>query len=201
MVFGFLFFQNAPNPKKTIKDLYDLNGTTPYKTNEIVPGKLWEITYTYENSARFDEEAKNKVKAMGWDYSSETFKRKILEGAASHGQKVVETAKKDIQIGLEWAEKKTFSDKERLEGYNRKLKTFVVKLNNGNLLLYAPVQIRDEVGFGTWIESIGKVEWIVVASCYHTLHLQNVLQRQVLILLYSSTYSVFSTKMSFLRTA
>ena len=114
---------------------------------------------------------------MGWDYSSEIFIRKILEGAASHGQKVVETAKKDIQIGLEWAEKKTFSDKERLEGYNRKLKTFVVKLNNGNLLLYAPVQIRDEVGFGTWIESIGKVEWIVVASCYHTLHLQNVLQR------------------------
>ena len=175
------FLQNAPNPKKTIKDLYDLNGTTPYKTKEIVPGKLWEITYTFENSARFDEEKKNQVKSMGWDYSSETFKRKILEGAASHGEKVIETAKKDIQIALEWAEKKTFSDEEMLEGYNRKLKTFVVKLNNGNLLLYAPVQIRDEVGFGTWIESLGKVEWIVVASCYHTLHLQNVLQRFLLL--------------------
>ena len=176
MVFG-IFLQNAPNPKKTIKDLYDLNGTTPYKTKEIVPGKLWEITYMFENSARFDEEKKNQLKAMGWDYSSETFKRKILEGAASHGEKVIEAAKKDIQIALEWAEKKTFSNEEMLEGYNRKLKTFVVKLNNGNLLLYAPVQIRDEVGFGTWIESHGKVEWIVVASCYHTLHLQNVLQR------------------------
>ena len=181
MVFG-IFLQNAPNPKKTIKDLYDLNGTTPYKTKEIVPGKLWEITYMFENSARFDEEKKNQLKAMGWDYSSETFKRKILEGAASHGERVIETAKNDIQIALEWAEKKTFSDEEMLEGYNRKLKTFVVKLNNGNLLLYAPVQIRDEVGFGTWIESLGKVEWIVVASCYHTLHLQNVLQRLLLIL-------------------
>merc|ERR1719464_600227 len=30
--------QNAPKPKKKIKDLFDLNGTTPYKTEEIVPG-------------------------------------------------------------------------------------------------------------------------------------------------------------------
>ena len=179
MVYGF-FFQNAPKPKKKIKDLYDLNGTIPYKTEEIVPGKLWEITYTFENSARFDEDAKNEMKAFGMDYSSETCITKILEGAASHGENVVETAKKDIQIALEWAEKKTFTDTEMLEGYDNKLKTFVVKLNNGNLLLYAPVQIRDEVGFGTWIESLGKVEWIIVASCYHTLHLQNVLERYIL---------------------
>jgi len=169
--------QNAPKPKKKIKDLYDLNGTTPYKTEEIVPGKLWEITYTFENSARFDKDAKNEMKAFGMDYSSETCIKKILEGAASHGENVVETAIKDIQIALEWAEKKSFTDTEMLEAYGNKLKTFVVKLNNGNLLLYAPVQIRDEVGFGTWIESLGKVEWIVVASCYHTLHLQNVLER------------------------
>merc|ERR1719464_1312382 len=47
--------KNAPNPKKTIKDLYDLNGTTPYKTKEIVPGKLWEITYMFEISTLADE--------------------------------------------------------------------------------------------------------------------------------------------------
>ena len=184
LVIGF-FFQNAPKPKKKIKDLFDLNGTTPYKTEEIVPGKLWEITYTFENSARFDEDAKNEMKAFGMDYSSETCIRKILEGAASHGENVVETAKRDIQIALDWAEKKTFTDTEMLEAYDNKLKTFVVKLNNGNLLLYAPVQIRDEVGFGTWIESLGKVEWIIVASCYHTLHLQNVLERYI----YDSGYA------------
>ena len=182
VLFGlWIFFQNAPKPEKKIKDLYDLNGTTPYKTEEIVPSKLWEITYTFENIARFDEDAKNEMKAFGMDYSSETCIRKILEGAASHGENVVETAKKDIQIALEWAEKKTFTDTEMLEAYDNKLKTFVVKLKSGNLLLYAPVQIRDEVGFGTWIESLGKVEWIVFASCYHTLHLQNVLQRFLLL--------------------
>ena len=66
ILFGnWIFFQNAPKPKKKIKDLFDLNGTTPYKTEEIVPGKLWEITYTFENSARFDEDAKNEMKAFG----------------------------------------------------------------------------------------------------------------------------------------
>mgnify|MGYP001306499238 CR=1 FL=1 len=139
------FFQNAPKPKKKIKDLFDLNGTTPYKTEEIVPGKLWEITYTFENSARFDEDAKNEMKAFGMDYSSEACIRKILEGAASHGENVVETAKRDIQIALEWAEKKTFTDTEMLEAYDNKLKTFVVKLNKSQYNNYDSMT-RTEVG-------------------------------------------------------
>ena len=80
-------------------------------------------------------------------------------------------------IAKEWDKKETFTDEEMLEIYSNRLRTFVVKLNSGNLLLYAPIRIRDEVGFGKWIESLGKVEWIVVASCYHTLHLQNVIKR------------------------
>ena len=74
-----------------------------------------------------------------------------------------------------------------LEIYSNRLRTFVVKLNSGNLLLYAPIRIRDEVGFGKWIESLGKVEWIVVASCYHTLHLQNVIQRYWLLYVFSES--------------
>ena len=59
-----IFFQNAPKPNKVTKDLYDLNGSSPYKTVEIVPGKLWEIVYTYENSGRIDADAKKQARAM-----------------------------------------------------------------------------------------------------------------------------------------
>jgi len=163
--------KNAPKPNKAPKDLYDLNGSSPYKTEEIVPGKLWEIVYTYENSGRIDVDVKKQARAM-FDANSEEGRRKILVGAASHGVEAVEVAKNDLEISKEWDKKETFTDEEMLEIYSRELKTFIVKLNNGNLLLYAPIRIRDEVGFGTWIESLGKVEWIVVASSYHTLSLQ-----------------------------
>ena len=110
-------------------------------------------------------------------FSSEDYRRKLLAGAASHGEEAVELAKKDLEIAKEWDKKETFTDEEMLEIYSRQLKSFIVKLNNGNLLLYAPVRIRDEVGFGTWIETLGKVEWIVVASSFHTLSLPNVIKR------------------------
>ena len=45
-----------------MKDLYDLNGTSPYQTEEIVAGKLWEIVYTHENSLITDKDAKKLVK-------------------------------------------------------------------------------------------------------------------------------------------
>ena len=83
------------------------------------------------------------------------------------------------------------------------LNSMVVKLNSGAILLFAPVRVRDEVslhnetqkrdvrqdlglrcsfdciqvGFGAWLESLGKVSWIVVASSFHTLSLPNVLSR------------------------
>jgi hypothetical protein len=53
----------------------------------------------------------------------------------------------------------------------------VVKLNCGSLLLYAPVKVRDEVDFGSWLDSLGKVEWIVIASSFHTLCLAAIMAR------------------------
>lgn len=54
--------QNAPKPGKIVKDLYDLNGTSPYKTEKIVPGKVWEIIYIHENTGRTDADAKKQMK-------------------------------------------------------------------------------------------------------------------------------------------
>ena len=44
--------------------MYDLNGSSPYKTTEIVTGKLWEIIYSFENSGRIDIDKKKEVRAM-----------------------------------------------------------------------------------------------------------------------------------------
>ena len=55
--------KNAAKPNKIVKDLYDLDGTHPYKTKEIVPGKLWEIVYTHENIAITDTD----IKKLGKD--------------------------------------------------------------------------------------------------------------------------------------
>merc|ERR1719285_587930 len=57
------------------------------------------------------------------------------------------------------------------------LNSLVVKLNSGAVLLYAPVRVRDEVDFGSWLESLGSVDWLVVASSFHTLYLPSVLAR------------------------
>ena len=53
----------AAKPNKITKDLYDLDGTIPYKTQEIVPGKLWEIISTHENIAITDTD----IKKLGKD--------------------------------------------------------------------------------------------------------------------------------------
>ena len=86
-----------------------------------------------ESPSRFNKDAKEQMKALGMDPSSETYKKKILEGAASHGESAVETAKNDLKIAKEWSEKTTFTNEEMLDSYNKILRTFVVKLNNGNV--------------------------------------------------------------------
>ena len=35
----------------------------------------------------------------------------------------------------------------------------------------AQVRIREEHGFKTWLDGLGRVDWVVVGSCYHTLYL------------------------------
>ena len=33
------------------------------------------------------------------------------------------------------------------------------------------VLIREEHGFKAWLDGLGRVDWVVVGSCYHTLYL------------------------------
>jgi len=53
----------------------------------------------------------------------------------------------------------------------------VVKMNNGDVMLYSPVRVREENGFAEWLESIGPVKWLVLGSSAHTLEIPSVLDR------------------------
>ena len=103
--------------------------------------------------------------------------KKILAGAASDGAKAVEVAKKDLEKMLTWWNKTDWTMEERFDPPASKVNSTVVRLNSGGLLLYAPSRIREEEGFAAWLESLGKVEWIVIGSSFHTLILPSVIAR------------------------
>lgn len=166
--------QDAPKPGKVARDLYDVTGETPYKIEELKPGKLWQVTYTFENMSLTDKAAKEEGKAFGMDPTAESYRSKCLEAAAQFGSEAVEVVKKDLKTAEEWFKKETVTNEELIEACDSELKCFVVKLNSGSLLLYSTVRIREEVGFGSWLDSLGKLEYIVVASSYHTLSVQSV---------------------------
>ena len=122
---------------------------------------------------------KKMAKSFGMDPTSEKYQKKCLLGAANFGDKATEVVKKDLEVAQFWWNKKiiTKEDVFKAGSWIMDLNTFIVKLNSGSLLLYAPVKIKDEVGFGSWVDSLGPVEWIVVAASSHTLHIQSVTER------------------------
>ena len=94
----------------------------------------------------------------------DAIQKKWLDTAALYGEEALAQAKKDLERANYFYNKKDLTGEEIFESGPFSMNSFVVKLNSGSLLLYAPVKIRDEVGFGDWIDSLGPVEWIVVAS-------------------------------------
>jgi len=105
-------------------------------------------------------------------------RNKVRAGAASDGPKALEKVEADLELASALFNKEEWTMEERFTlPPPMQLNSMVVKLNSGAILLFAPVRVRDEVGFGAWLESLGKVSWIVVASSFHTLSLPNVLSR------------------------
>jgi len=165
--------ENAPKPgKKAPRDRYDLTGKTPYKIEEIKPGKIWQVAYDMENVALSNESVKAELKAFGMDPTDEKYQEKCLKSAALVGEDVLGVVRKDLETAKGWYSKENITNEEIMEAGPFLIKMFVVKLNNGSLLLYAPVRMHNEVGFVDWLDSLGPVEWIVVASSFHTLNIQ-----------------------------
>jgi len=170
--------QNAPVPGKAVpRDRYDLTGKTPYTIEEIKPNKIWQVTYDMENRALSDKALAEEMKAFGMNPTEEKYQEKCLKAAGLFGNGALEVVKKDLETAKFWYGKENITGEEIMEAGPMSIKMFVVKLNSGALLLYAPVRIRQEVAFGDWLDKLGPVEWIVVASSYHTLNIRAVAER------------------------
>ena len=169
---------NAPKLDKLPKDLYDITGDDPYSKEEIVKDRVWMVTHFHQNGMIVDKAAAAGMKMLGIDPTNEISKAKMLEGAASIGPEVVELAKKDFETMINWNRRiksGELTKEDHKNACNNKNKMFVVKLSSGSLLLYNVCRIRVEHGFKSWLDSLGKVEWIVVGSSYHTNWMHGVL--------------------------
>ena len=123
------------------------------------------------------EKGRQGAKIIGIDVNSEEFERKMLRGAAKFGEEAVNMVPKDLETARYWLSKETIADEDVFKIPANNVNMMVVKLNNGSLLLYAPTRIRDETGFGAWLDNLGKVEWVVIASSEHNSNLPAILKR------------------------
>ena len=166
-----------PGPGPALRDIYDLTGEFPYEREEVVAGKVWVVTYRTEESGVTRQEKKRQSRALGWDPAAPNFQKNVLDAAATHGSRAVEVCKKDLEKFVKLSKKKTFTDDELKDHLTSKLRMFVVRLSSGSLLLYSPCRVREDAGLKAWLDSLGRVAWIVVGSCYHTLSLQAIISQ------------------------
>ena len=160
---------NAPKPGKPARDMFDISGETPYEKEEVVPGKVWAVTYRHEDKGSTDKDTKKQMKAFGMDPTAESYQAKCLEAAAQLGPEALAACKKDIEKAVSLFRKETFTNDELKELMTYKLRMFVVRLESGSIMIYTPCRIREDLK--AWLDSLGTVEWILVGSSAHTLSL------------------------------
>lgn len=164
----------------TVPDWFDAFQENPYKISEVVPGKVWNVFYKTENFWAFDPQAETFMKAMGMDFTDEKTCWRVMRNAEQFGREVSDQTLKDLEKVKEIKELVVAKGKctETIKAVGPfALNMPVVKLNNGDVLLYCPVRVRDETGFAEWLEGIGPVKWVVVGSSAHTLMIPSIMQR------------------------
>ena len=129
-------------------------GESPYTLTEVVTGRLWRVKYEFVKGS-VDTKAAKQSAALGWNPLDPGFEPKVLAGAKQFGDKALEVALQDIAKAVDLYGRESVSDKEFFELCPRSVNSYVVKLKNGSLLLYAPVKIRDEIAFGAWLDGLG----------------------------------------------
>ena len=160
---------NAPRPGSQTRDMFDITGESPYEREEVVPGKVWVVTYRHEDKGSTDTETKKQMAAFGMDPTSASFQSSSLAAAELMGEEAVAACKRDIERAVRLFNKETYTKDELREVMTYKLRMFIVRLSGGSLLLYTPCRLREEVGLKSWVDSLGRVEWIVLGSSSHTL--------------------------------
>ena len=116
---------------------------------------------------------------MGDRPDSEAFKNKVLASAQKYGDEAVAISKIDIEKMKSWFTRESFPKEELFSIIEpRCLNMMVVKLNSGGLLLYAPVKVHKDAEhlLVKFLESLGPVKYLVVASSSHTLYLPDAIK-------------------------
>ncbi|XP_023326308.1 uncharacterized protein LOC111699805 isoform X3 [Eurytemora carolleeae] len=111
------------------------------------------------------------------DFSQQKNIDAYLQAAAKYGEKCVEAAKRDIEFDQGWDEELKKPDVDIRAPGKWTQHMVVVKLNSGDLFLYNPVKVRNETGFEDWLNGLGKVKYIAIASAYHTLQISGITKK------------------------
>jgi hypothetical protein len=176
-----MLIKNSTPKLEHIPDWFDIMGENPYQTTEVITGKVWSVEYSIENFYAFDAEGKAMTQFFGMDFNQEKTVERILKNAELDGGKaLVEKTQQDIdhwkKVNAIIEEKGKCLETQKLV---KSTKFFmpVIKLNNGEVLLYCPVRVREETGFAEWLDNIGPVKWIVVGSAAHTMMIPSIMKR------------------------
>ena len=119
------------------------------------------------------------MKVTGLNFNLETTCAKVMAGAEQWGREVSAVAHNDIKDAKDYlGNEKTFQDMVLSPAFVRE-NMMLVRLNNGELVLYAPVKIHDETEFGQFLEQHlgGTVSWIVIPSSEHNLQLPGIIRK------------------------
>ena len=173
--------KGAPKKDFPMLDIYDYNGQNPYEIEEVLPGKIWRVGYNMENFMYTQAEPKQGSGIMGMDPRTDEFEQKVLMAAEEYGgQEIINVVRKDLETARSIYEKSSFTKEDLYEMklFSWSLNMIVVKLNSGGLLLYTPVRVHKEANqlLTSFLQSLGPVEWLVVASGAHTLCLPDVIE-------------------------
>lgn len=166
----------APDSRSIPRDRYDILGENPYTIDEVKPG-VWKVGYDRENHFMVNQEAKMQARMLGMDIGREETAWRVMQGAEGFGRECSAAAHRDIAYARYWDEVEKIEDEDVMRVAKITENMIVVKLNNGSVMLYAPVKVHDETEFGQFLEKLGKVEWIVAPSSEHTLQLPAIIQK------------------------
>ena len=138
---------------------------------------VWRVEYIRENHLMTKPVYREALKVTGVDFTNEINCAKVMQGAEQWGRQVSEVAHSDIKNAKEYlSNEQTFQDMVLSPAFVRE-NMMLVRLNNGELLLYAPVKIHDETEFGRFLENLGTISWIVIPSSEHNLQLPGIIRK------------------------
>ena len=159
-------------PKSRPLDLYEVLHEDNCEIVEVEKDKVWFVTHV-----RGGENPKG-FKGIGLNPVQENYE-KIMEAAKLIGEEKVKQAEKDWSTLKEYTaiDPKEGEKGEYCKAFKQESIMVVVKLPTGEILLFNPVPIHEGTKLDEWMKKMGKVKFVVIGSCYHTLFLPETLKR------------------------